>query len=223
MLKKLAKVERAKRKTVSLQIKDDGTLLVKAPFRISDAYIRDLINKKSNWIDRTRKTLLKQRRETPVNKFISGEFFYFLGKKYILKISNQARGLTLEQECFLLSESMQARAKKNFTNWYRKKARLIIKERVEHYTKLLRLTYKQVRITSAVKRWGSCSWRGNLNFPFRLIMTPIDIIDYVIIHEVCHLIEGNHSQRFWRQVALACPDYQEKRKWLKTNGHLFNL
>jgi predicted metal-dependent hydrolase len=95
-----------------------------------------------------------------------------------------------------------------------------ITKRVKYYSSLSGFKYQNIRITSAQKRWGSCSARNNLNFPQRLALAPNQVIDYVVIHELCHIKEKNHSSNFWNEVAKIMPDYKIHRKWLKENGYL---
>jgi predicted metal-dependent hydrolase len=85
------------------------------------------------------------------------------------------------------------------------------------------LTCRSVRITDAKERWGSCNAAGSLNFAWRLVMAPPPVIDYVIVHELAHLVEMNHSQRFWGLVGRILPDYAVRRKWLRENEHLLTL
>ena len=95
-----------------------------------------------------------------------------------------------------------------------------ITKRVKYYSSLSGFKYKNIKITSAQKRWGSCNYQNNLNFPKRLTLAPDKIIDYVVIHELCHIKEKNHSQNFWKEVAQIMPEYKKHRKWLKENGYL---
>ena len=95
-----------------------------------------------------------------------------------------------------------------------------IPERVAYYAECLHVTYGRITIRNQKTRWGSCSAKGNLNFNCLLMMTPPDIIDYVIVHELCHRLEMNHSPRFWKYVASIMPDYKDKQKWLRENGQV---
>ena len=95
-----------------------------------------------------------------------------------------------------------------------------ITERVKYYSSLSGFKYKNIQITSAQKRWGSCNYQNNLNFSKRLASAPDKIIDYVVIHELCHIKEKNHSKNFWNEVAKIMPEYKENQKWLKENGYL---
>jgi predicted metal-dependent hydrolase len=95
-----------------------------------------------------------------------------------------------------------------------------ITERVKYYSSLSGFKYKNIKITSAQKRWGSCSAQNNLNFPQKLALAPDKIIDYVVIHELCHIKEKNHSRNFWKEVYKLMPNYKIHQKWLKENGYL---
>jgi predicted metal-dependent hydrolase len=107
--------------------------------------------------------------------------------------------------------------------WLRSAARQIITQRVEIISKALKLSYNRIFIRNQKTRWGSCSQKRNLNFNWRLVMAPPDVLDYIIIHELMHLIELNHSKKFWRLVADVCPDYQIQRAWLRKNGSRLTL
>ena len=100
----------------------------------------------------------------------------------------------------------------------REKTRELVTERVAHYAPLIGVMYNQIAIRSQHTRWGSCSSKGNLNFNCLLALVPIEVLDYVVVHELCHRKELNHSDRFWNEVARILPDYKIRKKWLKDNG-----
>ncbi len=108
-------------------------------------------------------------------------------------------------------------------NWYKDRAYEKIGQRVEWYARKYEFKYNKTKITTAQKRWGSCSSKGNLNFSWRLIMAPLPVIDYVVIHELVHLEERNHSRLFWDKVKYFYPEYPKCGNWLKENGHLLKL
>ena len=110
-----------------------------------------------------------------------------------------------------------------FVSWYKKKAKQHLQQRVDFFSHEFNLRANSVKITSAEKRWGSCSADDNLSFSFRLIMAPPDIIDYVIVHELMHIKEKNHSAAFWKLIEAAMPEYKIHRRWLKDNNHKFIL
>ena len=171
------KLIRSKRKTISLQITDDG-LLVKAPLRASRREIERVIAEHRSWID----------------------------KKLALhdQAAAQARqkGLLSPADIRNLAEQ----------------ARTYIPARVAHYAPLLGVRPGRITIRNQKTRWGSCSTKGNLNFNCLLMLTPPEVIDSVVVHELCHLLEMNHSDRFYRHVLRVYPDYYKHHAWLKKNG-----
>lgn len=100
----------------------------------------------------------------------------------------------------------------------REKARKVLTEKTDYYKRLIGVDYKKIRIGDQKTRWGSCSSSGTISYNWRLILMPEEIMDYVVVHELCHMVEMNHSKRFWARVAEILPDYQIRRKWLKENG-----
>ena len=106
---------------------------------------------------------------------------------------------------------------------YRQAAKEYIPKRADYYAQLLGVTYERIRIAEQKTRWGSCSSKGTLSFNWKLMLAPPKVLDYVVVHELCHLIEMNHSPRFWKQVENVIPDYKEYRKWLKENGITLQL
>jgi len=217
---KISKIIRTNRKTIALQIKQDGCLIVRAPFCASGKFIKDLVFKKMFWIQK-KKELIDQKNKNIVRKeFVDGEEFLYLGQPYRLRIVERKTPLLDLSAEFFLSKYCLGRAREIFVDWYREKAREKLKERVDFYALMIGKTYRRINITGAKSRWGSCSFKGNLNFSWRLIMAPDWVVDYVVVHEIFHLIEKNHSQRFWRRVAKLYPEYKKPRKWLKNNGHL---
>ena len=102
-------------------------------------------------------------------------------------------------------------------------AKEIINERVKFYANKYGFNYNKIKITSANKRWGSCTGKGNLNFSYKLIMAPIEIIDYVVVHELIHLIDKTHKKSFYNKVEKILPDYKERKNWLNKNGYLLRI
>lgn len=216
------KLTRSKRKTIALIIARDGSLNVRAPTRAPLHLIDQFIQQKADWITRTR-ARLKSAPQTPTKLYQDGEKFLYLGSSFALKLVTQQRAsLHLDAE-FTLRHSAQNKAEAIFTRWYKDRAYEIISERVKQYAHQYGFTPKQVKINSAKTRWGSCSHAGSLNFTWRLVMAPLDVIDYVVIHELAHLRVKNHSPKFWKVVEEIYPDYKKYRKWLRENGEKLNL
>ncbi len=137
--------------------------------------------------------------------------------------SNPRVSVSFQTGQFLLAKHAFPRAEASFTAWYRAQARALVEERVRRFAAQYGFSYRQLRITSARTRWGSCSARGTLSFTWRLVMAPQECIDYVVVHELAHLRVANHSPAFWREVEAILPDYKDRRKWLRVNGRLLTL
>ncbi|ADO44425.1 protein of unknown function DUF45 [Hydrogenobacter thermophilus TK-6] len=217
------KIIRSKRKTITLQITDNATLIVKAPFEVSEETIRKFVIKHSKWIEEKKKEILSRDPKFAKKEFVSGEGFLYLGKSYKLYIVNQQDTPLKFDNGFFLLRDYQPLAKGLFIKWYKERAYEKISERVQLYAQKRGFIYNKVSITKAEKRWGSCSSSGNLNFSWRLIMAPLPVIDYVVVHELVHLIEKSHGKAFWDKVKVLMPDYEKHREWLKNNGHLLRL
>jgi len=207
----------SKRKTLALIVKPDGSLIVRAPLRTAEKTIREFIQNHAEWIEKKRAEALATPPPTP-RQYVPGEMFMYLGNAYPLEIVNGQKKPLLLEESFKLAESAQANAKLVFERWYRAQARQILEERINLYVDQHGFPYKKIGITSARTRWGSCSSNGSLNFSWRLVMAPIEAIDYVVVHELVHTVFHNHSRRFWKKVETIMPDYKERKKWLQKNG-----
>jgi hypothetical protein len=204
-----------------LVIEQDGSLTVRAPQRFSRANIDQLVLEKAGWI-RERQAWVRQHSTAP-HRYEEGELFYYLGKTYPLSYADRQKQPLILIDTFQLDRPSKTQAKKVFNAWYRDQARQIIGERASILANLHHLVFKDLHITSARTRWGSCSSSGALNFTWRLVMAPLEVIDYVIIHELAHLKIHNHSSEFWNYVEQLSPNYRTLRKWLEDNGGRFNL
>lgn len=214
---------RSRRRTVTLEIDRHGKLTVRAPLRMRKADIQRLVSSKAAWIEAHQTTARTRLTQNPPPCFVPGELFWYLGERYPLQIVLSQQSALTFQGAFYMSASAQPRARQVFVDWYRQAARQVISQKLVLFASQHGFRYHALRITSARTRWGSCSTKGNLSFSWRLVMTPQTAIDYVVLHELVHLVEPNHSPRFWAQVAQIMPAYQEQRHWLRQNGHLFNF
>ena len=166
-------ITRSNRKTIAIQIKPDGTVIVRCPKRMAMAEVRRFVYSKSTWIE-----------------------------KHLAKCSSQHQEKFSEHELKALREQ----------------ARVLVTQRVQHYAPLVGVSYNQITIRTQHTRWGSCSSKGNLNFNCLLALVPWEVLDYVVVHELCHRKEMNHSDRFWNEVARTIPDYKSRKQWLKDHG-----
>jgi hypothetical protein len=213
----------SKRRSFSLEIKPDGRLIVRAPKGATRAEVDSVVAKKANWIRKTQAKLARQYPTLKQKIFAPGERFWYLGEQYPLKLTDRQRPPLDLNGAFWLSRAKQDRAKEIFTEWYREETRAITADLIARYAGPYGFRVNQVRITSAMTRWGSCSGKNNLNFTYRLSMAPLDVIEYVVVHELAHLKVRNHSQAFWRAVGEILPDYEKYRSWLKTHGPRLTL
>lgn len=220
---KIDKIIRSKRKTIALVVTQDATLVVRAPIKTSATSIRQLVQKKRDWIRKKQESFQKRSRKFVPKEFVNGEGFWYLGKEYRLEIvENQKHPVVLEHTLKITREFLPG-ARKCLIAWYKKQSLEKISQRVQWYAKQAGLSYDSVRITDAQKRWGSCGRKGSLNFSWRLVMAPMKIMDYVVVHEMVHLEEKNHSPKYWNKVRVILPDYRERQEWLKENGRLLQL
>ncbi|MBW6465683.1 MAG: M48 family metallopeptidase [Brevefilum sp.] len=219
----IPEIIRTQRKSFGLEITPDGQLIVRAPKSASDAQIKAVIAQKAAWISNARARLAAQYPDRTPHTFAPGETFWYLGDQYSLHLVDHQRPLLDLDGSFHLAQQAHSQAKQIFIAWYREETRHITHKLIVDYTKRFNLKVNRVRITSARTRWGSCSGKGNLNFTYRLCMAPLEVIEYVVVHELAHLKVPNHSRTFWVEVAKMYPDYQKQRNWLKQHGYRLNL
>jgi len=217
---KIDKIIRSKRKALALEITRDARLIVRAPETTPLEFIEKVLFRKRLWIQNKQKLAKETYRHVQPKEFVNGEGFLYLGNTYRLYIVDHCFPTLLFDQEFRLSRAYLSKAKELFIDWYRKQSYQKIKERVDWYSNLFGFKYNQFSITNAQKRWGSCSANGNLHFSWRLIMAPLSVIDYVIVHELVHTIERNHSMRFWNRVQLIKQNYQDNLEWIKENEHI---
>lgn len=214
-------LKRSKRKTASIQIERDGQVSLRVPMRMLIREIEALVEEKEAWILRHLAKRQEINRRKNERQYGDGEHFPYLGKSYGLKIvEDQPEPLMLKSGSFCLQASHQSsvKAAAAFKSFYREKGIMQIGVRVAHFQAMMGVSAKRIRIVETKTRWASCSSKGNLNFHWKCLMLPKKVFDYIIVHEVAHLVHLNHSKRFWEQVAKIMGDYKEHREWLKVNG-----
>ena len=173
---KIIPIVYSKRKSLTIEVKPDMTVTIKAPQGVSFALIKNFVLSRADWIT--------------------------------LKLdaySNAPKPLT-----YVLSEQQKKE--------YKKQARKKITNLVEYYASIMNVSYGRIAIREQKTCWGSCSSKKNLNFNWKLILMPVEIMEYVVVHELAHLFEMNHSKQFWKIVENYIPDYKNRKKWLKENG-----
>ena len=215
------KIIKSERKTIALQVLPNGKLVVRAPVFCSDKIIHDFVISKESWVLKKQKQI-KERAVFPSSEIKPGGKAPFLGEFYNIKIDTGLKELVVFDNAFIFkSEEIINFALKN---WYRMEAYNIIPGITEvEASKFSFNDIAEVKINSAKRRWGSCTSRKNINFSWRLIALPEEVIRYVVIHELAHLVELNHSKKFWNVVENLLPEYKLYEKWLKKNSFKFAL
>lgn len=219
-------VERSRRRTVAIYIDPARGVLVRAPKRVRDSEIEEFMLKKSRWISRKLTEVQKRAAETPRHTYLAGDIFHYLGDEYCLRICEWKRGVSISGNdmlvCVKPGDSTE-RVRSILKKWYSDRAREKFFERVTYYSNAIGVQPNRVAVRNQSRRWGSCSGKGNVNLNLKLIMAPPEILDYVVAHELCHLRHPNHSPDFWNLLARTVPDFAERRRWLKENGHKYVL
>lgn len=169
---------KSKRKTISLQIKPDGSIELKVPLQTTSSQIQEFLRQKSNWIEKHLQKVQERQKQM-----------------------SQIKPLTIEEIHGLANQALE-----------------VIPKRVAYFAPLVGVTYGRITIRNQKSRWGSCSGKGNLNFNCLLMLMPSEILDYVVVHELCHRKEMNHSPKFWAEVKKILPDYENQKLWLKEHG-----
>jgi len=211
----------SKRKTVSLVIKPGGEFIVRSPKKADPQRILDFIKKKQSWISKTRLKLAQTKGGIPKIEFIDRAILPFLGQEITLKFNlTQSIDCIYDQISLVLYLNPSKKPIQEIIfSWLQKQARLMLNQELKYWAAVMKLTPKQFRLSSAKTRWGSCSGKNAISLNWRLILTPLEVLQYVVIHELAHIAEKNHSIDFWNIVAKFDPNFKLNRKYLKTMGH----
>ena len=211
----------AQRKTVAIEVHPDLQVTIIAPEGSEPAAIEDLIRKRARWILRQQQRFSTYAPQETPRAYVSGESYRYLGRQYRLKVlEGQQEGVKQGRGLFtsLYQISMiQSVSRVFLRQWYRDKARYVFCERLKAcYPRIERLgiPYPSLTLRSMRTRWGSCSRSGRIILNPRLVQTPLDCIDYVLLHELCHLKEHNHSKQYYQLLDQALPDWRERRQKL---------
>lgn len=200
-------VQYSNRKKISMHIDTIGHITVKAPKGTSEELIVSAMERHGKLIVDKLKALEKAREAPKTREYQDAGKFLYLGHEHFLHELIET-GLANEEEL-----------KKSLKKFYFSSCKRIVGERIERYQKQLKVKPRSIEIVESLTKWGSCSSDKKLTFNYRLAMAPIEVIDYVIIHELCHLLHMNHDRSFWRRLGSIMPDYKEKEAYLARHGH----
>ena len=222
-------VEFRKRKTLGIEVEAPEIITVFAPIGTTEEKILETVMAKSKWIVQKLFEIREIEYRRRQRQYVNGESFIYMGRNYSLQIILDE---TLRvSEAKLLHGKFHVYTNKNneeairtaLENWYKDKAKEKILERIEYYQPYFDVEPSRVRIKDQQKRWGSCTSRKELFFNWRCIMAPSPVLDYLVVHEMCHLIYRNHSKEFWQLLKRVLPDYEQLKAWLKNNGVKYEL
>jgi predicted metal-dependent hydrolase len=213
-------VQYSNRKTLSIIVERDRRVVVRAPMNTSKELIEKEVNKRKFLIFKKIHHPQKYQTPRPRKEFVSGESLMFLGKNYKMEVvQEEIEGIQFDNK-FYISKVNQDNAEQLFRKWYVNQAEEKITPKVKIHAKNIGVSYKAIKILDLKYRWGSCTPKDNINFNWRLIKAPIYVLDYIIVHELAHLLEPNHTPEFWNIVSVQLPHYNKAKDWLKNNGHV---
>jgi len=220
---------RPRRKTIGIQVREDGRVVVVAPPLVPVFYLKKLLRQKAGWVQRRLAKASDLRNQRAEKSYAHGSEIIFLGEKYRLHL-DESDTSTLDTENGTLHLGLNGnlgQKKADVTTalerWYKIQVQDVFEQRSRSFSKDMRLHPTLIGIKGYKSRWGSCHTDGRIYFNWRLVMAPMPVIDYVVVHELSHLLHQNHSAVFWQQVERVCPSYHEHRKWLRKNGHHLDI
>lgn len=211
-----------KRKKLTITVERDRSVVVNAPVNTSDDKIHEIVESKRQWIYEKIGHIQKYQQplHPPGKELVSGESALYLGRNYRIEVKKNDLSEVQFEQRFLIPAVKGMKQKEVLRKWYINKANEKILPRVKRHARELGVDYTAAKIVDNKYRWGSCTMKNNINFNWRLIKAPMSVIDYVIVHELAHLIEPNHTPRFWNIVRTQSPTMEKAKNWLKEHGEL---
>jgi hypothetical protein len=213
-------------KTADVRV-EEGAVSVVVPLTLSQDRIDKILNDKKQWIKRK---IMLHREAMPISikEYVSGESFSYLGRNYRLKINRgHFKPVKLVHGRLVVAvpkgQDQPQMVRNALIRWYKHHAEMKLQEKVTRYSEVVGVAPTGVDIKTFKSRWGSCSVKGKLDFNWKIIMSPNRVVDYVVVHELCHLKHHDHSPQFWEQVERVMPDYLECKAWLKENAECLNI
>lgn len=224
-------IEKRKRKTICIKVNSNGEVKIVAPFNVNKQYISDLVFRKGKWIVETREKVLKRLDEKVVREIKDGSTFLYLGREYPLQLiydyslKHIEVSLNKEIDKFTIKTNTddEEKIKKELEKWYRARTMEIVLKKIEKYAPMFKDKVTEVKVKEQKRRWASCTYKNAILFNWRCSMAREDVVEYIVVHEMCHFEHKNHSKDFWNRVAEIIPDYKEKHEYLKKNGINFYI
>lgn len=216
-------IKYSNRKTLNISVERDRSIVVRAPHYLTADKIDKIVQSKRQWIKEKLNHAQKYPLVSENKEFVSGETLMYLGKNYqLLVVDEEIEGIEFDQR-FKISKANQPKANELFKKWYLKQALIKIEPLATKYAKSLGVQYNQFKTSEMKYRWGSCTPANNIIFNWRIIKAPMYVLEYLVAHELVHLIENNHTPRFWNILSIQVPNYEKAKNWLKKNGQLLEV
>lgn len=213
------KIIRSKRKTVSIYIERDGKVTAIVPDHIEDSEISKILLTKEYQIHKGLAQWKQMNEAKVAREYVNGQSFLYLGRNYRLKLIEEKLGvIKFSNGYFLLSKSEKEKAEILFIDFYKEKLNNKIQPIVIKYKGMLDVQPNKIKVMELKNRWASCSSKGNLNFHWKCAMAPVDVLNYIVVHEMVHLLHLNHTPVFWNEVDKVMPSYEKHITWLKHYG-----
>lgn len=222
-------VEYRNRKSLEISIQPPDNIRVRAPKWSSEEEILKIVKSKGKWITQKLFEFKDVEYRKRKKEYVNGESFMYLGRNYSLEIIKnedvkRPQVKLYRGKFYIETNTMdQDKLKQAMEQWYREKTLEKILEKADYYKSYFNKDPNSIKVKEQKKRWGSCNSRGNLMFNWRCSMAPSNVLDYIVVHEMCHMIHLNHSKNFWKLVEKIMPDYKNRKEWLKINGIKMHL
>lgn len=212
-------VVHANRKTIGITVERDRKVVVRVPRYTSEQAISEAIESKRFWIWQKLRDPHKYPDPAPHKEYVTGETFLYLGQHCALSLTKGESGVVqLVGKQFEMARSDQHKGDVLFRSWYLVRARDKLRPRIAGFAAEMGVSYSRICVRDLKYRWGSCTQGGTLSFNWRIIQAPMIVVDYLIVHELAHILEPNHSPDFWNIVAVHVPSWMKSRSWLKQHG-----
>ena len=213
---------RSRQRSLRINVHQDGRIVATANKSVPIRVIRDFILSRWTWLEDAHQKALEHQKKFPVYQFVSGEKFLFLGEERTLEFRGHARSsyrAQIEGDRLVVltpndSIANSQKVRQAVTQFYKINGEKYLRPRLEHWRQQMGLQPKKVSFRGAKTSWGSCSRSGAISLNWKLLFAPPEVIDYVVIHELSHMVHFNHSSKFWGLVAKYSPNYKEAKRWL---------
>lgn len=214
---------RSRRKTIGLMVTEDARLVVRAPLRASMKSIEQAVTDREGWIRTHQENMRKRLERAAEHRPVSGGMVLVLGERRRLVPDDRIKVPMLSDDLLYFPKQWSHQLAQPLKRWIYHMAQQILLERVYHWTQQTGLLPSAVTVGHAKSQWGSCTHDNRIRLSWRLVMAPLEVLDYVVVHELCHILEKNHSSSFWNLVMHFIPEARQHRLWLKENRQMLDI